>query len=113
MEGVSRRAFLTSSAAVATGAAIGAAPVIAVEAGHKSAAAATEPPARIVEPSTPTPHEPVMAYVRDAQAGEVTVLAGINETTYHDPALVKRLLDAAPAHDELAAGGGGADVIAP
>ena len=33
--------------------------------------------------------------------GEVTVLSGTAETTYRDPALVKRLLAAAPATDQL------------
>jgi hypothetical protein len=36
-----------------------------------------------------------MAYVRDAARGEVTVLSGTRETTYRDPALAKKLIDAA------------------
>ena len=35
-----------------------------------------------------------MAYVRDASKGEITVLSGTRETTYRDPALAKRLIDA-------------------
>jgi hypothetical protein len=35
-----------------------------------------------------------MAYVRDAERGEVTVLSGTRETTYRDPALAQRLIDA-------------------
>jgi hypothetical protein len=35
-----------------------------------------------------------MAYIRDAERNEVTVLAGTRETTYRDPILVKQLLDA-------------------
>ena len=38
----------------------------------------------------------VMAYVRDAVRGEVTIVAGQSELTYRDPALVKRLMAAAP-----------------
>ena len=36
-----------------------------------------------------------MAYVHDAKHGVVTVVSGTTEKTYSDPALVKRLLDAA------------------
>jgi hypothetical protein len=46
-----------------------------------------------------------MAYVRDAGSGELTVMSGTLETTYRDPALVKRLLEAAPASDALSEGG--------
>ena len=53
------------------------------------------PKATVTKPSGPAPHEPVTAYVRSAERGEVTVMAGKQETTYRDPVLVKRLLDAA------------------
>ena len=33
----------------------------------------------------PRAPEPVTAYVRDAERGEVTVMFGKNETTYRDP----------------------------
>jgi hypothetical protein len=36
--------------------------------------------------------------VSDAKRGEVTVLSGLRETTYRDPALARRLLRAARAH---------------
>jgi hypothetical protein len=52
-----------------------------------------------------------MAYVRNADRGEVTVMSGTSETTYRDRALVKRLLDAAPQDSTL--NGGGLDVVAP
>ena len=32
---------------------------------------------------------------------EVTVMSGTRETTYRDPALVKRLLDAAKRHEPI------------
>jgi hypothetical protein len=35
-----------------------------------------------------------MAYIRDAERNEVTVVSGMRETTYRDPVLVKRLIDA-------------------
>ena len=60
------------------------------------------------EPSTANPREPVMAYVRDAERGEVTVMSGTSETTYRDRSLVKRLLDAAP--QDWSSNGGGIDV---
>ena len=46
-------------------------------------------------PTTGVPEEPVVAYVRDAERGEVTVAAGTTEHTYRDKALVQRLLRAA------------------
>lgn len=46
-----------------------------------------------------------MAYIRDEVRGEVTIVAGTSEMTYRDPALVKRLLAAAPQD-------GGSNVVA-
>jgi hypothetical protein len=93
MSKVTRRSFLQVSAGVAGGAMAAAGP--AALAGE--AAPATADRCRtVVSPTTGVPREPVMAYVRDADAGEVTLVAGTRETTYRDPQLVKRLLDAAP-----------------
>src|SRR5947209_13963393 len=101
--GLTRLSFLKASAAAAAGTAAIGAPV---------AAALSEETARVVQdPSSPNPHEPVMAYVRDATRGEVTVMAGTQETTYRDQALVKRLMAAAPG--QPMANGGGIDVLAP
>ena len=94
-DATSRRQFLAGGAGVAAGAAIAAASSkvgSVVSSGHGAAA---EPAATVAKPSGPPPREPVTAYVRDAQRGEVTVLSGKRETTYRDPALVRRLLDAA------------------
>ena len=97
LEGASRRVFLQSTAGAVGGAAI-------VLAGPKVASLAleaaspggpTEPKPVPTEPSGPVPREPVTAFVRDADRGEVTVMSGTFETTYRDPVLVKRLLDAA------------------
>jgi hypothetical protein len=97
LEGSNRRLFLQSTAGAVGGAA-------AVLAGPKMASLALEaaspggPTERkpvVTEPSGPLPREPVTAFVRDADRGEVTVLSGTFETTYRDPVLVKRLLDAA------------------
>jgi hypothetical protein len=90
---VSRRGFLQTSAGVATGVAVTAAPAVAAIA--LPAAASAAGPAVATQPSTPAPAQPIMAYLRDASASEVTVMAGTTETTYRDPVLAKRLLDAA------------------
>ena len=100
--GVTRLSFLKASA----GAAAGAAAI-----GVPAAVVASQDKAVEMEPSTKTPPEPLMAYVRDAQRGEVTIVSGTTETTYRDRTLVKRLLDAAPS--ETLSNGGGIDVLAP
>ena len=91
MSKLSRSSFL-KTAGLATGAAI--------VGGVPAAAAASESaPELVVQPSA-MPHEPLVAYVRDAGKGEVTIVSGLNETTFKDPALVKRMTKAAkhPAH---------------
>ncbi len=91
--GLNRRGFLQSSAGVAGGVAVTLTPSAAALALAGSAEAA---PAKVVtHRSGQVPSEPVMAYVHDEERGEVTVLSGTSETTYRDPALAKRLLDAA------------------
>src|SRR5450755_1636743 len=90
---LNRRTLLQSTAGAAAGVAV-------VVGGPKLAAAALNggtntAPAVITKPSGPPPREPVMAYVRDAARGEVTVLSGTRETTYRDPVLAKRMIDAA------------------
>jgi hypothetical protein len=86
MNNLSRRSFL-KTAGVATGAAaITASPAVA---------AALQPGALETTPSGPLPHEPIVAIIRNADRGEVTVLSGMTEKTYTDRVLVKRLLKAA------------------
>lgn len=96
-EGTSRRAFLQGTAGAAAGAAvILATPKVATIALDSSGSSVpAEPKAVVTKASGPAPAEPVTAYVRDAARGEVTVMSGKQETTYKDPVLVKRLLDAA------------------
>jgi hypothetical protein len=101
--GVTRLSFLKASAGAAAGAAAIGVPAAAVLTGDK--------PRVVPEPSSRNPREPVIAYVRDAERGEVTVLSGTSETTYRDRALVKRLMAAAPS--DVNANGGGIDVLAP
>jgi hypothetical protein len=86
--GLTRLSFIKASAGLAAGAAaIGVPAAGALSAEEKGVA---------IEPSSPSPSEPVMAYVRDAERGEVTVMSGTGETTYRDRALTRRLLAAAP-----------------
>jgi hypothetical protein len=99
--GVTRLSFIKASAGVAAGAA-----AIGVPAAIRSEEKGTV----VAKPSSAAPHEPVMAYVHDARRNEVTVMVGTRERTYRDPALVKRLLRAAP--DDPAANQGGSHVVA-
>jgi hypothetical protein len=101
--GVTRLSFIKASAGVAAGAAAIGVPAAGVLSGEK--------PGVVTTPSSPTPREPVMAYVRNAELGEVTVMSGTGETTYRDHALVRRLLAAAP--QDSVVNGGGIDVLAP
>jgi hypothetical protein len=83
----SRRSFF-KTAGVATGAAaISASPSLA-----------TAMPALQTAPSGPIPREPVIAIVRDAGRGEVTVLSRKTERTYRDRVLVRRILKAAQSN---------------
>jgi hypothetical protein len=95
-EGTSRRAFLQGTAGAAAGAAvILATPKVASIALDGQGPAVAAPKAVVTQASGPAPKEPVTAYVHDAARGEVTVFSGTKETTYKDPVLVQRLLDAA------------------
>ena len=86
MESLSRRKLLASAGAATGTAAIAVAP---------SVATAALDGREVTDPSGPPPGETVIAYVRNERRGEVTVMSGTRETTYRDPALVKRLLSAA------------------
>jgi hypothetical protein len=88
MERLSRRSFVKIAGAATGAAALAAAPPIA-------RAAVGEEGAQRTDPTTGVPEEPVVAYVRDAKRGEVTVTAGMSEHTYRDRALAQRLLRAA------------------
>ena len=88
MERLSRRSFVKIAGAATGAAALAAAPPIA-------RAAVGEEGAQPTHPTTDVPDEPVVAYVRDAHRGEVTVTSGTAEHTYRDRALVQRLLRAA------------------
>jgi hypothetical protein len=95
--GVTRLSFMKVSAGAAAGAAALGVPAAVVLTGESRGVA--------IDPATAPKADAVMAYVRDADRGEVTIVAGTSEMTYRDPALVKRLLAAAPQH-------GGTNVLA-
>jgi hypothetical protein len=86
MKRLDRRSFLKTAGAATGAAAFSASPAVA---------AAFEPHPVETAPTGPMPSEPVVAIVRDASRGEVTVLSGLNEATYRDRVLVRRLLKAA------------------
>jgi anaerobic selenocysteine-containing dehydrogenase len=88
MERLSRRSFVKIAGAATGAAALAAAPPIA-------RAAVGEEGGRPIDPTTGVPEEPLVAYVRDPERGEVTVASGTAEHTYRDRALVQRLLRAA------------------
>ena len=88
MERLSRRSFVKIAGAATGAAALAAAPPLA-------RAAVGEEGTQPTSPTTGVPEEPVVAYVRDAARGEVTVTAGTAEHTYRDRALAQRLLRAA------------------
>jgi hypothetical protein len=88
MEGVSRRRLLGSAGVVAGAVVIPAAAAEALDRGE------------VTDPSGPPPEEAVVAIVRDANRGEVTLMSGTREVTVRDRALVRRLLKAAPKSEE-------------
>jgi hypothetical protein len=96
-KGTSRRTFLRTSGGVATGIAVTVLPTGMVALAAPSAADAKTAPAQAVHPEGDVPKETVMAYIHDAENGIVTVVSGTTERTYRDPALAKRLSDAAHA----------------
>ena len=88
MERLSRRSFMKIAGAATGAAALAAAPPVARAAIGEEGAVRTHP-------THDVPEEPVVAYVRNAERGEVTVTSGTAEHTYRDRVLVRRLLRAA------------------
>jgi hypothetical protein len=84
--------FLQGSAGAAGAVAVAVGPRLVK--GALSGGTNTEATRVITKPSGPPPRETVMAYIRNAERNEVTVVSGMRETTYRDPVLVKQLLDA-------------------
>jgi hypothetical protein len=90
MADLSRRTFLGASAAAAAGAAVIGVPLA-------SAVASTSTATPAAGPALPGAKAtgPLVVYVPDAAAGDVNILLGTDEVTYHDPELVARLARAA------------------
>jgi hypothetical protein len=86
MTTINRLTFLKTAGLATGAAAISASPALG---------AAIDPGAVETAPSGPLSDEAVIAVIRDASRGEVTVLSGTTEKTYVDRQLVKRLLRAA------------------
>ena len=101
--GMTRLSFIKASAGAAAGVAAISVPGAAARSREEEAGVHTHP-------SSPPPREPVVAYVRNAERSEVTVVSGTKEKTYRDRALVRRLLAAAPRRSMRK--GGGSDVLA-
>jgi hypothetical protein len=87
MEKLSRRSFVKVAGAATGAAAVAAAPAVARAAGSDEAVR--------IAPTSAVPDEPLVAYVRDVERGEVTVVSGTHEATYRDRTLVQRLRRAA------------------
>jgi hypothetical protein len=86
---LTRRGFIHTSVGAATGlaaaGALGAAPALA---------------GAVVKPSGKTPlaegaPQPMVAFVRDASKGEIALMVGDREVSYHDSEVVARLIKAA------------------
>ncbi len=97
-KGHSRRTFLQNSGGVVGALTVGVMAPAAALALDGTAAAAPASAVPVPRRSGALPDEPVMAYVSDSERSEVTVLSGTQETTFHDPVLVQRLLSAARSH---------------
>lgn len=96
-EGSNRRSFLQGSGGVAAGLAVTMVPPAALALASPAAANTSTKLGDVVHPAGDLPSEPVVAYVHNAERGEVTVLSGTVERTYRDPVLAERLLKAARA----------------
>jgi hypothetical protein len=90
---VSRRRFLASaSAGVAAGVAATVAATSGIAAVESLLAAPAAAPAAPEEPDLTPVGGQVMAHIRNAATGEISVLTGTHEVVYHDRVLVGRLL---------------------
>ena len=95
MKSVSRASFLKTAGAAAGAAAISVSPALG----------AVEPELVEMTPTGPIVREPVIAILRDARLGEVTVMVGTSERTYQDRKLASSLLKAAGRSDRSGKGG--------
>jgi hypothetical protein len=92
MADLSRRTFLGASAAAAGAAVIGV-PIATAAAGSGTPAAAPLAAGGALLGAKAS--GPLVAYVKDASSGDVSIMVGTQEVKYHDPDLVARLARAA------------------
>lgn len=95
MDAFKRRSFLQKSGTVATGLAVTLVPAAGLAAPAGASGVHDRLGDVIAHPTDELAALPVMAYIHNADRGEVTIVAGDVERTYRDHALTKRLLDAA------------------
>jgi hypothetical protein len=93
MAELSRRTFLGASAAAAGAAVIG----VPIASAAASSGTATAAPALAAGGALlgAKASGPLVVYVPDTTAGDVAIMVGTEEVTYHDPDLVARLARAA------------------
>jgi hypothetical protein len=96
MPELSRRGFLSSSAGMTIAG-------VALVAGPGLAAVVPEITSEAGSDAAPTIEElnsvgPLVVHVRDAAAGELSVLSGEAEVVIHDPGFVARIVSAAGGH---------------
>jgi hypothetical protein len=96
MADLSRRTFLGASAAAAGAAVIGV-PIATAAAGSGATAAGPTVAAGAAGAAAlgAKATGPLVVFVPDAAAGDVAIMVGTQEVTYHDPDLVARLARAA------------------
>jgi hypothetical protein len=95
MAGLSRRTFLQSSAAAAAGAAVIGVPISSALAAGTTKSAPVAGSTGVADAVGGQASGPLVVWVSDASAGDVSILVGEDEVTYHDPDLVARLARAA------------------
>ncbi len=95
MPELSRRGFLGSAGMAAAGVALVAVPGVAAVAPEVAGVFddATAPAAADLSAVGP-----LVVHVRDAAAGEISVLSGESEVVIHDPGFVARIVSAAGGH---------------
>jgi len=93
---LSRRTFLThSTAAVAAAGVVAALPAAAATAAGLTGTEAAAAAGRDDLAASSTPSEPVVAHVRNAKTGEISIYTGTRTITVRDPSLAARLVKAA------------------
>ncbi|MDQ8044073.1 MAG: hypothetical protein AAGC46_02975 [Solirubrobacteraceae bacterium] len=97
--GLSRRTMIAGTAgfASALAAAITAPGMATADAPAASVDPSACAPVHVADPATDIPEDTVIACIRHAERGEITIITGETERTFHEPALAKRLLELAEA----------------